>query len=181
MTLADLSSIATVVSGLAVLISLVYLGLQTRQDVRNSQALIQQGRAARIADTALRLAELRASDEINKCFEGAPDVSAKDVARFLFICRAIFVSAEDSFFQHQQGLLDDIAFRSFESSVKGGMGAPGLAAGWRMTGDMYEPQFRAFMNSMMGDLNPEQALGRGKAEWQRAIGRGNPVTPARVP
>jgi hypothetical protein len=175
MTLADLSSIATVISGLAVLVSLVYLSLQTRQNVRHSQALIQQGRAARIADTALRIAELRAADGINKCFEGAPDVSAQDVARFLNVCRAVFISAEDSYFQNLQGLLDADAFKSFETSVRGGMGSPGIAAGWRMTEDMYEPKFRAFMGGLSGDLNPTQvSRRRGLADWKAALTGASP-------
>ena len=56
------SSLGSFISGIAVLASLVYLALQIRQNTKHSQALIQQGRAARIADTALRIAELRADD-----------------------------------------------------------------------------------------------------------------------
>ena len=170
MSFTDLASIGSLVSGLAVLVSLVYLAQQTRQDVRNSRALIQQGRAARIADTALRLAELRASEGIDKCFNGSPDVSAQDVARFLYICRAILISAEDSFFQHEQGLLDDVAFASFENSVKSGMGSPGLAAGWLLTAHSYEPQFRDFMDRTNGDLNePASRTNRGLDAWRDTI------------
>ena len=170
MTLSDLASIGSLISGVAVLASLIYLAQQTRQNVRHSRALIQQGRAARISDTALRLAELRESDAIDRCFEGSPEVSAKDLARFLFLCRAIFVSAEDSYFQHQQGLLDDMAFESFESSVKSGMGAGGVAAAWVMTANMYEPQFRDYMNRMMGDLKaPSARIQRGLDRWKEAI------------
>lgn len=169
MSLTDLASIGSLVSGLAVLVSLVYLAQQTRQSVRNSRAQIQQGRAARIADTALRLAELRASDGLEKCFNGSPDVSAQDMARFLNICRAVFISAEDSFFQHEQGLLDDVAFASFVSSLKSGMGARGLAAGWLMTADMYEPQFRAFVTRTSGDLSTTSGTNRGLEAWKATI------------
>ena len=97
MSLSDLASIGSLISGVAVLVSLVYLSLQIRQNARHSQALIQQGRAARIADTALRLAELRADDGLNSCFEGVPEASAKDVSRFLNVARAVFISSEDFF------------------------------------------------------------------------------------
>lgn len=170
MTLSDIASIGSLVSGVAVLMSLVYLGIQTRQNARHSQALIQQGRAARIADTALRLAELRADEGLNKCFDGSPDVRQQDVARFLFVCRSIFVSAEDSYFQHQQGLLDDVAFASFENSVKSGMGARGMAAGWLLTADMYEPKFRDYMNRINGDIhNPQSASNRSLPAWKNAL------------
>ena len=62
MTLTDLASLGSFVSAVAVVISLIYLALQVRQNTRHSQALIQQGRAARISDAALKIAELRADD-----------------------------------------------------------------------------------------------------------------------
>jgi hypothetical protein len=44
MSLADLASLA---SSLAVVVSLVFLGLQIRQSNRNQRSLMQQGRSAR--------------------------------------------------------------------------------------------------------------------------------------
>jgi len=171
MTLADIASIGSLISGVAVLASLVYLAQQTRQNVRNSRARIQQGRAARIADTALRIAELRESDAIDKCFTGSADVTDKDVARFLNVCRAIFVSAEDSYFQHKQGLLEDIAFASFETGVRAGMGAPGMAAGWLLTRDMYELEFRTYLDGLLGDIHAPAASMqmRSLTRWRTAL------------
>jgi hypothetical protein len=170
MSLLDLASLGSFVSGIAVLISLVYLSLQIRQNTKHSQALIQQGRAARIADTALRLAELRGDDGLDACFNGSPDVSAKDIARFLFICRAVFISAEDSFFQHQEGLLKGMAFESYESSLKAGMGSPGMGAGWALTREMYEPQFRAHVDRMLGDARPQAGpTARSLDNWKKAV------------
>jgi hypothetical protein len=172
MTLTDLASIGTFISALAVLISLIYLSQQIRQNTKHSQALIQQGRAARIADTALRLAELTSAPELGRCFDGSPDVSANEVRRFLYICRAIFISAEDSFFQGQQGLLDKAAFESFEASIKSGMGTPGMAAGWALTRDMYEPKFRSFVDEFAGDVTgsaePDK---RSLARWHAALSK----------
>jgi hypothetical protein len=162
MTLTDLASLGSFVSGVAVLVSLVYLSLQIRQNTKHSRALIQQGRAGRIADMSLRLAELRNDNGLDKCFEGASDVSAKDLARFLFVCRSIFASAEDSHLQNMQGLLDGAAYESFVASVKAGMASPGVGAAWLLTRDMYEPHFRAFMDETMGDLP-----GRSSPEYRR--------------
>jgi hypothetical protein len=170
MSLTDLASIGSLVSSIAVLVSLVYLGLQIRQNTKHSRALIQQGRAARITESAFRIAELRESDGIEKCFRGDRDVSAKEVARFLNICRSIFVSAEDSFLQHEQGLLGELAFESFEASVRAGIGTAGIAVGWLMTRDMYEPQFRAYMDRMLGDMHVEPgAPSRNVENWMKAV------------
>ena len=170
MTLSDLASIGSFVSGIAVLVSLVYLSLQIRQNTKHSQALIQQGRAARISESALRLAELAESEGLERCFQGSAEVSNNDVRRFLFLCRSIFISAEDSFFQNRQGLLDRAAFESFKSSLKSGMGSPGIATAWKMTREMYEPDFRDFMDRTMGDLTGEADVGaRSLARWKAVI------------
>lgn len=168
MTLADLSSIGSFVSGIAVVVSLAYLAAQIRQNTRHSQALIQQGRAGRIADTALRLAELRAEDGVNGCFEGAPGSSAKDVARFLMAARAVFISAEDSFIQGEDGLLGPTAFESYKASLRSGMGSSGLAAAWLLTRDMYEPRFQRFMDEINGDLN-RTGSSRSADAWRAAL------------
>ena len=167
MTLSDLASLGSFVSGIAVLVSLVYLALQIRQNSKHSQALIQQGRAARISDTALRIAELREDDGLNDCFEGATEASAKDVSRFLNVARAVFISAEDSFVQAEEGLLGPTAFESYKVSLRAGMGSPGMAAAWMMTRDMYEPKFRTFMDGMLGDLN--KSAPRSIEAWRTAL------------
>jgi hypothetical protein len=168
MSLSDLASIGSLASGVAVLVSLIYLGLQTHQNAKHSRALIQQGRAGRIADTSLRVAELRDADGLDTCFRGGRDVTPKDLARFLNTCRAIFVSAEDSFLQHEQGLLDGVAFESFETSLRAGMDSPGIAAAWIMTRDMYEPRFRTYMNGMLGDMKAG-AQKRALQNWNDAL------------
>lgn len=168
MSLADLASIGSFVSGVAVLISLVYLSLQIRQNTKHSRALIQQGRAARIADTALRLAEFPDAVGFDKCFAGEADVTAAELRRFLNVARAIFISAEDSYFQHRHGLLDDVSFASFEASLKNGMGSSGLGVAWRLTSGMYEPEFRAYVERTMGDLKLAGPQDR-TAQWRSVI------------
>jgi len=168
MSLSDLASIGSFISGIAVLASLVYLSLQIRQNTKHSQALIQQGRAARIADIALRIAELRADDGLNGCFDGVPEASAKDVSRFLSIARAFFISAEDSFLQSEEGLLGATAFESYKASLRAGMNAPGLGAAWVLTRDMYEPKYRAFMDDISGDLHLTEPR-RPAVAWRAAL------------
>jgi hypothetical protein len=58
MTLTEIASIATAISGFAVTISLIYVAIQTRQNVRHTRALIHQGTAART--TALLLGSMNA-------------------------------------------------------------------------------------------------------------------------
>lgn len=48
MNLSDVASVATIISSAAVALSLVYLGLQARQNTKHTRALIQAGRVDRL-------------------------------------------------------------------------------------------------------------------------------------
>ncbi len=52
-SLTDLASVGSLISSVAVLISLIYLALQVRQAEKNQQASIRQGRATRAVDIIL--------------------------------------------------------------------------------------------------------------------------------
>ena len=59
MSLADIASLA---SSAAVLVSLLFLGLQIRQSNRNQRSLMQQGRSTRNVDLLSRLTDSKLSD-----------------------------------------------------------------------------------------------------------------------
>lgn len=168
MDLADLASVGSFVSGVAVVISLLYLSVQIRQNTKHTRALIQQGRAARVSEHTFRLAELNADGRLDKCFAGSTDVSARDIRLFLAVARGMFISAEDSFIQSRQGLLDDIALQSFEASFQGPSQSRGLVAAWKLTRSSFEPVFQAYMDKKFsGDTSAPRDI---KALWTQAVG-----------
>ena len=78
MTLSDLASIGSLVSGAAVLGSLIYLALQVRQTDRNQMAAIRHSRVTRMAGKGRRF--LRALfDEFCRCPAQLPHRYARKV------------------------------------------------------------------------------------------------------
>ena len=57
MSLSDLASIGTLISGFAVLASLIYLSLQVRQATKHQQAQMLESRTARVFELQTRIAE----------------------------------------------------------------------------------------------------------------------------
>ena len=55
MSLSDLASIGSLVSGIAVLVSLIYLAQQTWQNAKHTRALIHQARSQQSIDILERL------------------------------------------------------------------------------------------------------------------------------
>ncbi len=81
----DLACIRSLISSVAVLISLVHLSLQLRQSERNQQTLIQQGRATRPSDLLLRIAGADAVEANYEGIVGDEDISLVELHQFLYL------------------------------------------------------------------------------------------------
>lgn len=168
MNLADVASIASIVSGIAVVVSLIYLGVQTRQNVKHSQALIQQGRAQRTFELLIRWGEFDWDDGMMKCANGAADVSAIDVRRFISLMRAFFVNYEDSYLQHAQGLLVGAAFDNVETAFRSAMTNPGHRVAWSVSRKFFAADFQAYVDRLISEASMHDGATSLLMQWQDA-------------
>jgi hypothetical protein len=149
MTLSDLASIATVISRLAVLGSLLYLAQQTRQNTRHTRALVQQGRNREIVEFNLTGAtDLAMTELLLRGDAGDPALKPAELAAYLQHVLAQLAHVEDGFYQHTEGLIDDeryagtIAYLQYVRASR-----PGFRAAWEMYKTICGPKFRAFANA----------------------------------
>jgi hypothetical protein len=150
MNLTDWVAVATLLGNVTLVITLLFVGLQVRQAERNQRALMQQGRADRIGSQAL---EVAASSDLGRVFNTGmfqpQNLTREEFGQFLLIGRAIFISAEDSFLQNKQGMLDAGAFDSHITGVRRMMSMwPGLRALWRVMAAQYAEDFRRHMTDV---------------------------------
>lgn len=180
MNLADLAALGSAVSGFAILVSLLYLSLQIRQTQKNQRALMQQGRVARISSAAATFADPAIAETVDRCWDGAADVSSGQLRQFANVCRQLFVSAEDSFLQHEDGLLGEAAYASLVASMKGYLSSPGMRAMWKLTRSWYAPGFVAFIENLMREA-PVAANADRLAQWRTAVAQELREAPGREP
>ena len=145
MSLSDLASLGSFVSGLAVLISLIYLALQVRQAEKNQQSLMQQGQADRACDMMLRAADPGLAPIFRKGLAGG-DLSEVELTQFSSMFRAQMVSRQDTFLQHERRLTPEAAFHTLRLTTQDMMRAPGARAMWRNVRHIYAPSFQAFID-----------------------------------
>ncbi len=172
MTLADLSSIASMISGLAVLVSLVYLGLQTRQNIRHTRGLIQRGRADLTVENTRSWA-----DGLMACVAGAPDVTEKDLMRFSLMTRAAFLYWEDGYLQNRQGLLTGEAFESFEAQIRANLPVPGIRAAWNLHRRSFSSGLQKYIDGIIAQTPAVSMVSRSDA-WKAAVAEVNSAAPA---
>ena len=169
MALADIATVAGIVSSAALTISLVYVALQVRQAEKNQRGLMQQGRANRLDMMLLQMAEPQISSIWIKGSQTPESLTAEELERYLLICRAAFLSGEDSFLQHKAGLLDAVAFRSYVAGLKGQlMGSRGLRAAWRIHSNQFGADYSAFVDGVLAQVIPQPTQDR-MAMWSNLL------------
>jgi hypothetical protein len=169
MSLSDLASLGSFVSGVAVLLSLIYLALQVRQTKRNQQIAIRHSRASRIVDLQLALADPAVAEAWLHGSGSPQEITRTELSQFTNLCRALFFHFEDSFYQREEGLLNDDAFETVVAGVRLSARSPGWRAAWRMARPNFGGRFLAFMDGSVAASAAEPPVDLSLEAWKIAF------------
>jgi hypothetical protein len=179
MSLADLASLA---SSVAVLVSLLFLGLQIRQSNRNQRSLMQQGRSTRNVDLLSRLSDPRLSDIWVRVSAGETLADAEYFMLYGYTA-SVFWSYEDCFFQFRSGMLDAKSWASDVATLKRLLSNPAYRAVWRAVRSALGDEYRSFLDGLAVEAkhNPPanlvNTLKQYIAEERQALQRSQDVKP----
>lgn len=169
MTLSDLASVGTLVSATAVLVSLLYVARQTRQNTRHTRALIQQGRAVQSTDNPLRWAESETlADLYIRGNAGDRSLTRVEVMRYSMLIVSLFWYFEDQFHQHRDGLVAHDRFEGSLATLALDLRWPGVRVCWRQNRYLFGARFRAFMDDIL-DRAPLDAAPDPLESWNASL------------
>jgi hypothetical protein len=151
MTLTDWAALGGLVSSAAVVVSLVYLARQIRMSERQTRANMSFGRATRIIDINLAIAQSDIGEMLAKARGAREPLTRSEIIRFYAVCRAQLSNAEDNWLQNHQGLLDDGIFASFTSTFRPFFASPAVRAVWTFMRPSYIGGFRDFIDGLVQD------------------------------
>lgn len=160
MTLDALGNIGEIVGALGVIISLVYLAGQIRQNTKAIKAssnhaindafnaylklLIENERAAKILAVGVR--------NIHELDEAQRDT-------FYAVVSMLFNHFENTFLHYRQGLLDAEQWERWAFAIGWYAGFPGIEAWWKNRAVIFNPGFREMVEDQhlrAGPTNPDQ-------------------------
>jgi hypothetical protein len=169
MSLSDLASLGSFVSGFAVLFSLIYLALQVRQTKRNQQIAIRHSRASRIVELQLALADPGVANAWLHGSGSPQEITQTELSQFINLCRALFFHFEDSFYQREEELLNDDAFETVVAGVRLSARSPGWRAAWRIARPNFGGRFLDFMDGVVAGSVVEPPVDLSLEGWKVAF------------
>ena len=149
MSLSDLASLGSFVSGVAVLVSLVYLASQVRQSIKATRSEIHKNVLTGWSNAANLVAQhagvfARGLSADGEKFEAFSDA---DKLVFVTVAMMMFRHYENVFLQNREGYVRREDWDAWTKHLLMYFSMPGIQFWWRMRRDSFSPAFVAFLES----------------------------------
>ncbi len=151
MTLATIVGIASCLSSLTIVISLIFVIRQMNLSIRHQRAASRHGRVQQLQMLYLQASQGDFVDILNRGLAGDVSMEAKDCNRFVWFAAAIFNMFEEMFHQHRDKIIDDATFASSISAMRSQLAMPGMRAAWMVIRARYEKNYTDYLDRLLAD------------------------------
>lgn len=164
MSLEAMGNIGEIIGGIAVVVSLVYLAIQMKQNTMSVRSATYQ---AIVASAAACNVTLTQSKDLARIFRiGSDDPSALDEderVQYWFLCSQFLDIYENLYLQYHHGTIGDDYWVPRSVSYLELFKAPGFAMNWRERRTDYAVPFREFVDTALESgehVKTERRLGK---------------------
>jgi AcrR family transcriptional regulator len=151
MTLATIVGIASCLSSLTIVISLIFVIRQMDLSIRHQRATARHGRVQQLQMLYLQASQGDFVDVLIRGLAGDTAMDAKDCNRFVWFTAAVFNMFEEMFHQHRDEIIDDATFASSLSAMRSQFAMPGIRAAWMVIRGRYEKIYADYVDRLMAD------------------------------
>lgn len=147
------AAIAEAVGALAVVVTLLYLATQIRQNTENARAATELEVSRRFSYVSDCLLHDRELQRIWDAVASGEDLTPEDCRHYMWLVDWFFHTAGGVFVQHRHGFLSDETWEVWERGMWGLLQQPPVRDWWENENAPLPPEFRRFVNSLLeGDL-----------------------------
>jgi hypothetical protein len=152
MNIEKLSSVAELVSAIAIVVTLAYLAIETQQNTAAVQASVRQG----MVDNDLEM--IRMQLDFPVLFTGRSadaDLSDEDLVRIHSSITALIRTRENQWLQYQNGVIDERTWRTYRTAITSILSTVFMRSWWRNRTalGLFDEGFVADVNKLL-DENP---------------------------
>ena len=159
--LQDLGNLGEFLGALGVIVSLIYLALQIRQNTRavnaSSNHAIDQSFGRFLT---LLIENERAADVFSRGVGAIDALRPEERNTFYSMLSMIFKDFENAFFHYRQGLISDSQFSAWGIAIGWYVGFPGVHTWWQNRRSVFSAEFRHFVERRSAEQGPTDP-----AEW----------------
>lgn len=147
MTLSDLGNLGDFLGGIGVVVTLVYLATQIRQNTRVARIATLQQWVTTVGTVNTAISQSGDFSRIYRAgVEDPKSLEPHERTQFNMYLFQLFNTYESLFFQAEQGAIDQIFFEAKMETMRANLANPGVRGWWDTfaTGNL-DPRFRKFV------------------------------------
>lgn len=144
-----INAVSQVVSSIAVVLSVLYLGIQVHRSTRVAKLATQDAAATALRDVTKPFMENAELERIWRVgLEDLSALSAQDQARFFHATYQFLKAFETIHFHYVYGLMDRELWEGWRGLLLHYIAAPGIAHYWKLRPEVFSARFRKFVNAL---------------------------------
>lgn len=148
--LSDWSSLAEIVSAVAIVISLIYVGIQVTESTRAVRSATANETAATISNWYMTLgASPETAETYARAMEDPESVSRGEFLQFMYLSHGILTQYQAAYYTSEEGTLDVELRESLTNVIAGVREMPGFLTYWSQRRTLFEPGFREFIDDLL--------------------------------
>jgi len=152
MNIEYIANYADVIGGIAVIVSLIYVGVQIRRNAKSSQSQTNQSAHESLANVSLEIAKDPAfSSFTRKGMTAFDELTEEEKFRFMLLMTTVFRRFENIFYQYQKGFLEKELWDGYKQSMLLYFYTRGGQAFWNLRGEHFSGLFRNYLDSTSPD------------------------------
>ena len=148
MNIESMANYADVIAGIAVIVSLIYVGVQIRRNTKSSLSQTNQAAHESMANVSLEVAK---NQDLAVFFRRGliafDQLTDDEEFQFLLLMVTVFRRFENIFYQHNKGLLEDDLWEGYKQSNLIYFFTDGGQAFWKQRQHTFSENYRNFLDS----------------------------------
>jgi len=144
-----IDAISQFVSSIAVVLSVLYLGIQVHRSTRVAKVAAQDTAASAVRDVTNTFMENAEMSRIwGAGLEKIETLSVEDQARFFHAVHQFLKALETIHFHYLNGLMDKQLWLGWQELLRHYISAPGVVEYWKRRDALFSARFREYVNQL---------------------------------
>jgi hypothetical protein len=147
--LSEMANIAEVIGAVAIIVSLIYVGIEVNDSTRAVRSATANETAAAISAWYRDVGGNQQAASVIQAGMSNPDSLSPDEAlQFVYLIHGLMHEYQAAYYLAREGTLDSAIQESITNTLSGTREMPGFNMYWQQRRDLFQPDFRAYVDEI---------------------------------
>jgi hypothetical protein len=158
--LRDVASVAEIIGAVAIVVSLIYVGIQVNDSTRAVRSATASDTSSAISAWYAQVgSDTEATRILLHTMNDPESVTREEALQFVYMIHGLMTQYQIAYYLSEEQTLDVQLRQSLVNTITGVREQPGFLMYWQQRRDLFDPDFREFMDDLVanGETNDNLA------------------------